>query len=315
MKTFFTFCTMFIITVATAQTRFGALLDPGVVANANDHKIAVAKKLGITIVRDRIVLSNPKERTLLNSGFDVFMNINYGNVQQGGGTSSPVPFPTNLPAYTQMLKSAIAGFGSKKPVVVAIENEEDNLKYHSGSAQDYINELKAAIPVLHASGIKVTNAGLTSQSIAYLVYNDLMQRGMRAEAQAYKQSVQININAPWVLKKADFIKHVIVAYKDIDLDYVNFHWYGKSNDTKALEQTINYIQRVTGKPVVTNEIGQYDNSPETVRAIIQTCRKEKMPFVIWYSGLKGGGRAVSLQNANGTLKDNGEAFKAAAAEQ
>ena len=314
MKKLFILSTVFMITAASAQTKFGALLDPGTVANATEHKATVAKKLGISIIRDRVVLSNPREKTMLNSGFDVFMNINYGNVQQGGGTVA-VPFPTNLSAYTQSLKNAIAGFSGKKPIVIAIENEEDNLKYHSGSAEDYINELKAAIPIVHAAGIKVTNAGITSQAMAYVVFNDLMDRGMRAEAQAYKQSAQIAVSAPNIKKKGEFAKQTIAAYKNMDIDYVNFHWYGRSNDTKALEETINYLQRATGKPIVTNEIGQYDNSPETVKAIIQTCRKEKMPYVIWYSGLKGGGKAVSLQNADGSLKNTGEAFRDAAAAQ
>ncbi len=315
MKTLLTACAMLAITGLSAQTKFGALLDPGAVANANEHRVAVAKKLGISIIRDHIVLTNPREKSMLNLGFDVFTNINYGNVMQGGGVSAPVPFPTDLNAYTQLLKNTMAGFTGKKPVVIAIENEEDNLKYHSGSAQDYINELKAAIPIVHAAGIKVTNAGITSQATAFLVYNDMMAHGRNAEAQEYKQDVQVNFNAPYIQRKADFLKQVIAAYKTLDIDYINFHWYGKSNNTKALEQTINYLQAATGKPVVTNEIGQYDNSPETVRAIIQTCRKEKMPYVIWYSGLKGGGKAVSLQNADGTLKENGEAFRAAAAGQ
>ena len=74
MKKILTICALFILTSSFAQTKFGALLDPGALANANEHKIAVAQKLGIKIIRDRIVLTNPKERPVLNSGFDVFLN-------------------------------------------------------------------------------------------------------------------------------------------------------------------------------------------------------------------------------------------------
>jgi len=118
-----------------------------------------------------------------------------------------------------------------------------------------------------------------------------------------------------VAKKGEFARQTLAAYKDMDIDFINFHWYGKSDDASALKTTIEYLKRVTGKPVITNEIGQYDDSPETVKAIIRLCRQEQMPYVIWYSGLKGSGQAVSLQDINGVLKPNGEAFKEAVAEQ
>ncbi|TKK69255.1 hypothetical protein FC093_08020 [Ilyomonas limi] len=316
MKKLFTICALFMLTGTFAQTKFGALLDPGMLANANEHKVDVAKKLGIKIIRDRIVLTNPKDKPLLNTGFDVFMNINYGNVQDRSGEKSPVPFPTDLDNYKKLLTNAINSFKGKKPVVIAIENEEDNRIYHSGTPQDYLNELRAAIPIVHAAGIKVTNAGITWRSITYLVYSDLLDQGKRAEAQAYMKSTQMPLDNPGLAKKRQFAKETVAAYKDMDIDYVNFHWYSKSNDVSALKTTIEYLKRVTGKPVITNEIGQYDDSPETVKAIIRLCRQEQMPYVIWYSGLgRGPGKAVSLQDINGVLKPNGEAFKEAVAEQ
>jgi len=317
MKIVFSVCAIFVLTTAIAQTKFGALLDPGAISNANEHKIVVAQKLGIKIIRDRIVLINPKEKPLLNSGFDVFLNINYGNVQHGPGEEkSPVPFPTDLDNYKQLLSNAISSFKGKKPVAIAIENEEDNFQYHSGTPEDYLNELRAAIPIVHAAGIQVTNAGITAPAIAYLVYNDLLEHGKRSEAQEYINNTQLQMDKPWLRRKGEFAKQTLEAYKNMDIDFVNFHWYGKSNDVSALKTTIEYLKRITGKPVITNEIGQYDNSPETVKAIVRLCRQEQMPYVIWYSGLKGGGgKAVSLQDITGALKPNGEAFKEAVAEQ
>src|SRR3954462_2387340 len=160
MKQILTICTFFILSGVFAQTKFGALLDPGFVANANEHKITVAKKLGIKIIRDQIILTDPKDKGLLNTDFDVFLNINYGRVNSGG-ERAPVPFPTDLENYKRLLTNVVSSYRGKKPVVVAIENEENNFQYHSGTAQDYLNELKTAIPILHAAGIKVTNAGIT----------------------------------------------------------------------------------------------------------------------------------------------------------
>ena len=129
-------------------------------------------------------------------------------------------------------------------------------------------------------------------------------------------STKLQLDKPWIKKKGEFARQTLAAYKNMDIDFVNFHWYEKSNDVSALKTTIEYLKRVTGKPVVSNEIGQYDDSPETVKAIVRLCRQEQMPYVIWYSGLKGGsGKAVSLQDINGVLKPTGEAFKEAVAEQ
>ena len=146
--------------------------------------------------------------------------------------------------------------------------------------------------------------------------NDWLQRGLRKEAQQYKVSTGMPLDKLAIAKRAAFAKQTLAAYKTMDLDFVNFHWYGKSEDASALTTTIQYIKRVTGKPVVTNEIGQYDLSPETAKAIVRACRQEGMPYVIWYSAVnRGPGKAVSLQNEDGSLKSNGEAFKEASTEK
>ena len=308
IKVFFITCALFILSGVFAQTKFGALIAVGNTPNRHEYQVMVAKKLGIRILRFKYVLTNPTEK-VFPADFDVFLNINYGKEQQGK-EKVPVPFPTDLENYQQLLTNAIKSFKGKMPVVVAIENEEDNFQYHSGSPQDYINELKTAIPIIHAAGMQICNAGLTAPGIAYLVYNNLRERGLQAEAEAYERSTQLQFDKPWIKRKGEFVRQTLEAYKTMDIDFVNFHWYGKSIDASALKTTIEFLKQATNKPVITNEIGQYDNSPETIKAVLQVCREENLPYVIWNSGLnKGPGKSVSLQNPDGTLKPNGEAFR------
>ena len=118
--------------------------------------------------------------------------------------------------------------------------------------------------------------------------------------------------------------------KILDLDYVNFHWYepvlervsgakkfAKNNnpnsdqvDLKALTEAVDYLKRVTGKPVITNEIGQLTPSPAMLTTMLEKLRELQLPIVIWYSGDHTEvGKSVSLHDAStGDLKDNGQAF-------
>ena len=62
------------------------------------------------------------------------------------------------------------------PKIAVIENEESNKKYYNGTPADYINQLKAAISVMHSHGIPVTNGGITSTGLKYLVWQDYEPR-------------------------------------------------------------------------------------------------------------------------------------------
>ncbi len=271
-----------------------------------NYKIAVAKKLGITCIRDAITLDNPKDKPIFNSGFNLVLNVN----NSGLANKSQAPFATDTSAYKSRLQYQLS-LMSKKPQLMVIENEENNLRFHSGSAADYLNQLKAAATVAHANGIAVTNGGITYPAMLYLVYLDYLERGKKQEASDLQQRSSVLFTSNWLTSRKEFLQQLVAGYAKLDIDYVNFHWYGKNGDTKSLTEIVNYLQRATGKPAISNEIGAQDTSPETVKAIVRTCRQLQMPYAIWYSGdgeRNTSEQATALQNSDGSLREAGKAF-------
>ena len=66
------------------------------------------------------------------------------------------------------------------------------------------------------------------------------------------------------------------------------------------------MRHVTGKEVVTTELGQYTASPAWVTGILTETERLKIPIVIWFNG--DGSRAIALANQDGGLRENGKAF-------
>jgi hypothetical protein len=70
-------------------------------------------------------------------------------------------------------KSTLSAILDKyQPTLIAIENEEININYHSGSINKYLNELSTAIPIVHSKGLKITNGGITERPLNVLVWKD-----------------------------------------------------------------------------------------------------------------------------------------------
>ena len=216
--------------------------------------------------------------------------------------------------------------------MVVIENEEDNPFYHSGSADDYINELKTAITICHSKGLKVTNEReLTVREIMLLAFDDLMRSGKKQEAydfagRAFPQQYLNKLNnyekLPMAQRALSFGRQVIEAYKTLDLDYVNFHWYepvsarGKKDlnalnkehiDPAVFNAVVNYLNS-PHSPVITNEFGVMNSSPTLIQELMQQVLNANMGYAIFYSG-DGAGGSNALQNGNGSLRQAGEAVR------
>lgn len=323
-----------VVSDTSVNTHFGVM-----VAKSEGHiippsqQVKVARDLGVNYIRTKIDIStwtgsSDAYDTYAAAGFKILLNIISGVPRNAAGEHAPVPFPTDMNAYAKALNSILDKY---KPEVVVIENEEDNPNYHSGGADDYINELKTAIQVAHSKGLKVTNAGITFREVCLIVYDDMMQQGKKQQAIEFAQKVfppnvlnRINnLNMPAVKRQLDFGRKIIAAYKTLDLDYVNFHWYepikargingADVNDTivdpKIFEFITNYLKTKTGKPILSNEIGVFNPSPALVKGLLQSVKDAGLRYAIFYSADGGVGKAVGLQNGLGELRPNGEAFR------
>ncbi|MBS0645221.1 MAG: hypothetical protein JSR97_01335 [Verrucomicrobia bacterium] len=265
-----------------------------------------------------------------NAGIKVFLNVSSKVTNE---TTPPGPFITDLVLYRTKLIEILDKY---KPEVLVVENEETNEQYYTSPPQDYINILTIAIDEGHKRNIKVTNGGIPLRTSTLLCWDNYQSTGQTAAAanyalRAFPSSISANmpafmasnVQAQQMLSKA---KTLMNAYKTLQLDFVNFHWYELVTqreiaaqtsdlptlahvDMKAFEETYNYYKSFTGKQPITNEIGQINKVGSLLTDIVTKCYDLKIPYVIWYSGDGGAGKATALYDGSGTLRDNGNAFK------
>ena len=314
-------------TATFGLTKFGILVNPSGGRLNTATKIKVAKALGLKYVRNAVIMedwtgADGAYEEYVNAGLKVILNINAGHVQQdGSGTKTPFPFPTDTVEYKKKLGKMLDKY---RPELVVIENEETTKHYHSGTPEDYITELTAAIGVAHSKGIKVTNGGI-AKGLDMALYRDFISRGMRKEAeelasQTMDERVMKGVKNPGsnpaIEQTIRDVNTYLQAYKKLPLDYVNVHLYDHTPDgnpaaiAKGIKEIAEFVTRVTGKPIMTNECGQKNSSPETVKSMMNAFIQSNYKYAIWFSGdnPKEGG-AVGLNNADGSLRANGLAFK------
>ncbi len=222
----------------------------------------------------------------------------------GPGPTAP---PGDLDAYRRKLSLVLSKY---RPVVLAVENEENSALFYTGTPEEYAAELKAACQVAHQKGIPCTNGGLVSTLVALLVYDHYLTSGQVAKAKdfaarAFTPELQRQLNSPRAQEQIRKGKVLLSAYRDAGVDFVNFHWY--IADPQALEEAVAYLRAQTGLPVITNEIGQFTNDPNQTTTIMGKIVELGLPIAVWF-GLDGP-KARGLVNLDGSLRPTGEAFK------
>lgn len=308
--------------------KFGALVqapDSGVFTPPNDldYRIKTYKQLGLKYARNSIsnVAYYHGQQNLgglqryNREGIKVELNVNnedincisYTCVCPTLGLSCP---PSDINAYKTQLRDLFDNF---KPDLAVIENEPTVSIFYEGTAAEYFTQLTAACDVAHEYGIKCADGGFTTAE--YHTYIDYKRRGLDASAldfarrAGFGNSVINNLNN-YILtgtgnQQVSDGEYLLNAYKTGNTDYVNFHWY--LTDAKALEETVSFLKRYTGKPVITNEIGQKNNTNVSqVRDMTQKAYNLKMPYYFWFSGdSTTGAQAKALQNDDTSLRPNG----------
>jgi len=295
----------------------------GVLANnvEGQDRITVAKELNVVYVRDAIVMETydgkaPMLDKYQANGYKILLNLNYSASQK------PSAFPTDMVKYKSTLENILSKY---RPEVAVIENEPANDGYYSGPIENYFTELRTAIDVCHARGIKISDGALHTGMVMILVYQDYIRRGLQAQADDfanralssnYLRAAQgkgsSDINA-----KLDKCKKMITAYKSMALDYVNIHWYEPLKD--GIDSTISssgiakeiadYLRHKIGKQVLTNEFGQTNQIPTLVASQVAEFNLANLAYAIDFSGIGGGG-VGSLPLTNGiAILPNGEAYR------
>jgi hypothetical protein len=274
-----------------------------------------AKRLRVSVRLDQLP-SGPIQAAE-DAGFQVQM------------TADATSFPSSPPkpsVYRAELGRALNLYPTP---LVSIENEETADKFYAGTPQQYLDQLKVAIPVAHGRGVEISDGGLVSLGVQLATWYDLWHRGKHAAADNYAQLAfpdsraggaiiddlpnsqhpnrPILAHTPKARETLNDTLTLIAGFRGLNLDYVNFHWY--QSTPAALGMTVDYLRRATGKPVITNEIGQFDLSPQTMLGLLDKTASLHIPWVIWF-GSDGGGGAKGLVNADGSLRANGRAFRA-----
>jgi hypothetical protein len=113
-------------------------------------QVQIAKALGANYIRARITVvdwkgSSDAYEQYTAAGFKIILNINYDIPRDmTEGRSRSLSSPTSK----HIVKTLNSILDKYKPELAVIENEEDNPGYHSGTAQQYLSQLKTAIEVL-----------------------------------------------------------------------------------------------------------------------------------------------------------------------
>jgi len=300
----------------------------GVLPNAmsSDEKVSVAQQLGVRFVRNAIVLKEFAGKSALTeqwqeNGFKVLLNLNYDNQDVDNGIKTPHAFPTDMDEYRQLLSNVLDVY---TPEVAVIENEPFNDNRYFGPITDYFTELRTAIDVCHARGIKVSEGGLNSQRISMLIYQQYVNEGdqEKADEWADKALVEKNVRVaegkgiPDAIAKLEETRQMLEAYATMDLDFVNLHWYEpiKANmdqtvtSNGVLETIADYLREQTGHTVISNEFGQNNDIPTLVSSQAEGFRRARFKYAIDWSG-EGISGAVPLTNGT-KLMPNGESYKA-----
>lgn len=296
----------------------------GIIELANDN-IEIARAIGVKYIRLHTILSTDIAVNNFNAavaaGLKVLLNVDYFDAK---GT----PFFTDLITYKAKLSATLT---SNKPELLVVENEENNFDYHTDDLPNYLALLNAAISVAKPLNIPVANGGITCCPLKWFVHRYYTEQGNTAAAQSFgAKCIPINeINALNSKKNENIeeeiavVKFLLNAYASTDIDFVNIHWYEPAiyrntstaqsimdtvlTTTSALQEVVNIVAKITGKKVMSNEMGTMNESAELMSALLQEATAAKLEYCVVFDG--NARDQTAAYSSNGILLLNGVAIK------
>lgn len=227
------------------------------------NKVQLAKTYGVQFYRAGIVKKDWDQNKTgflftydqyKNNNLSVLLNLIWKDTKdEVTGIDSPQPFADDAlnpnSEYYKWVKEVIDSLSKptrQKPVVIVVENEENNSLYHIVETEadylKYVNMVKAVIQICQPKGIPVTNGGITSKALQLTTHNWLKNSQRRlSEAQmfawnAFMPSMYYTLYPPRPsgifsegnenLKfQVDQVMYFLNAYKTMSISCINFHWY------------------------------------------------------------------------------------------
>jgi hypothetical protein len=310
----------------SSVVKFGAMLN-----SLTNARVAatMGKRLNIKYIRVQSALTQ-FDSSGRDNGFEVFTDSGFKVVPNI--LWQPQQFQRLFPTDTIKFKQSLVRYlNTYQPELIFIENEPINIqdKYYYGSILPYVDELNAATTIAHSKGTKVADGGLFDMLACFGYAKDLQARGLTDSLTAW-QNLTFNgvmksaftnpnsTNASVVkflsqYRKQDTLTKAIKASK---IDFVCLHWYEPLNgigdstisQKNAWVTICSYLEKVIGKKVITNEVGQHNTNSNLVVSMLRTAIDAKNPYYIWYSGNTD--PAMALYFDDGTLRDSGVKFQA-----
>lgn len=316
-------------TMTASAPRYGMLVNSTTLSNEEKADI-VKDSFGCDYARTAIVLSQWNGSS---SRFEIYDNKNLKQVVNFNyyPNSSGEPFistPQRITTYSDTVALVLEAYPQIE--IVVVENEEQNQNYHDGPITDYCEMLKAVWFEANPRGIKVANGGIAGVGLDIKVYRWLVTKYGQSAADSYGNAAMSNaqINAAETVDSnptlETAVKQVdtVISYRDY-YDYFNVHGYEIFSQTNNQSDTVTqvslnvfryikeFVEELTGRPVITNETGQRNNSqPDLVTNMMNLFYRLGFEYVLWFNGDSvdaADARALSDQTT-GEVFPNGDAF-------
>lgn len=305
------------VTSITYGAMFAGQLSPS-------DAVVVCNELGIGAIRMAISVDNwagnsAAYKVYKAAGLKIEMNFSW-RAMSDGLAKSPQPYPVGneLIEYRDCLDDVAT---TCPPDILTIENEEMADNYHSGTPEQYIAMLAVAVDVAFAKGIPVTNGGLTvSPGLIVAVYRDLVDNSRSVEAATVLNNCMKDDRIKYAAQHRGYNKDIeskvtevgtlLSSYKKQNLFAVNLHFYEPMVQPSAFQSIFSkpptavtpgglvnivaYIQKMTNKPVISNETGVTVSSPDLVESLLREMNRNGVKTVFWFSAVSDSGKTKPL---------------------
>jgi hypothetical protein len=215
----------------------------------------------------------------LKTGLNVQINFDWSN------TSSVAPFPKDTALIRQKITefcNYYSNYINQIPVVV-VENEWDNSYYHTGSTNDYLQELSICTEVLHKYEFKVADGGFSGNGLIRWLYSKLSGDSLKT----WMQNYPIELSRDKLSAFVDSVNKIIIGFKTIPLDYNNVHWYNEKSDFEGFETVVKYY----GGNLISNEFGMRQGNLDLFKQTINDV-KDNVRIAIVYGGTNSSNASV-----------------------